>query len=479
MHAVQHQDPNAAGSCARLCESLRGAEAFADSDGLDAFIAVAMGQNASGKGGGLMVALAQALMAEMTDFKVAVFEVLAAAATWPSLRGRVAGSGVLGVITATLLAPRHPASVKALMARLCGILTVDVPETTRLGDARRAEEFAKLRGQLVSSGATKAIVELSRVGKGADAITTAAAAIASLAGYGSDAGMRAALADAGALTALLEHLPGYRVAVSPESAADGSAPDATEADEAAVGSDNAADGAEAGIASRAAEDSAATGVEDSAATGVSGDSTQSADAEASGDDEDSGDGSAVVAVSSSLAALAASEGDGVEALIAPLREPRALASLRAFVSDPSSDHRAVAKVLECLAIEGRRSNWPVLDGSLSEDLARLLVLGGDAVAEAAAEFLLALLSDRALASKLGDLQPLLRAARTRGKKGGRHLGLVLRALEEAKTCGHCGAVSPQALLACSACRGVEYCSRDCQKAAWPTHKAVCAKSKKK
>merc|ERR1719199_2380842 len=62
MRAVQNQDPSAAGACARICESLRGAEAFADSDGLDAFIGVAMGQEATGTGGGLMVALAQALM---------------------------------------------------------------------------------------------------------------------------------------------------------------------------------------------------------------------------------------------------------------------------------------------------------------------------------------------------------------------------------------------------------------------------------
>merc|ERR1719265_103939 len=97
--------------------------------------------------GGLMVALAQALMKEMSEFKVAIFETLAAAARWPSLRGRIAGSGVLGVVTATLLAPGQPPPVKALMARTCGFLTVDAVETTKLGDERRAQEFAKLRGQ--------------------------------------------------------------------------------------------------------------------------------------------------------------------------------------------------------------------------------------------------------------------------------------------------------------------------------------------
>lgn len=56
-------------------------------------------------------------------------------------------------------------------------------------------------------------------------------------------------------------------------------------------------------------------------------------------------------------------------------------------------------------------------------------------------------------------------------------------------CHHCGAVggakkrgqpapgggaAPIILLkACSACRSVWYCSPECQRAAWPTHKAEC------
>eukprot|EP00434_Breviolum_minutum_P031898 symbB.v1.2.028211.t1/scaffold2925.1/size97224/1 len=126
--AAQEEDAEAAGWCARLCENLRGAELFAESDGLDAFISIAMGQsvNENENGGGLMVALAQALMMNgYSDFKVAIFETLCAAAQWPSLKGRIAGSGVLGVITATLLSPRHPPSSKALMVRLCGLLATD------------------------------------------------------------------------------------------------------------------------------------------------------------------------------------------------------------------------------------------------------------------------------------------------------------------------------------------------------------------
>ena len=94
-----------------------------------------MGQsvNENENGGGLMVALAQALMMNgYSDFKVAIFETLCAAAQWPSLKGRIAGSGVLGVITATLLSPRHPPSSKALMVRLCGLLATDSVEAQRL-----------------------------------------------------------------------------------------------------------------------------------------------------------------------------------------------------------------------------------------------------------------------------------------------------------------------------------------------------------
>ena len=172
--AVQEEDAAAAGYCARVCESLRGAEAFAASDGLDAFISVAMGQSLKSGSGGLMVALAQALTMDMSPFKEAVFETLCAAGQWPSLKGRIAGSGVLGVVTAMLLSPRHPATVKALMVRLCGLLAADSLEAISLGDARRAEEFAKLRGQLISSGAVKAIVALAAT----EGVAAAAAATA-------------------------------------------------------------------------------------------------------------------------------------------------------------------------------------------------------------------------------------------------------------------------------------------------------------
>ena len=44
-------------------------------------------------------------------------------------------------------------------------------------------------------------------------------------------------------------------------------------------------------------------------------------------------------------------------------------------------------------------------------------------------------------------------------------------------CGHCGRTAAEAgapkLMACSGCRVARYCSRGCQKAAWPKHKVEC------
>ena len=43
----------------------------------------------------------------------------------------------------------------------------------------------------------------------------------------------------------------------------------------------------------------------------------------------------------------------------------------------------------------------------------------------------------------------------------------------AESCTQCGGAAKN-LKACSACMSVAYCSRDCQKAAWPAHKQVCS-----
>ena len=47
-------------------------------------------------------------------------------------------------------------------------------------------------------------------------------------------------------------------------------------------------------------------------------------------------------------------------------------------------------------------------------------------------------------------------------------------------CGFCAAPPPpgKELMRCAGCKNAGYCSRKCQKAAWPSHKRECARLKK-
>lgn len=380
-----------------------------------------------------MQALAQALMAELSEFKVAIFETLAAAARWPSLKGQVAGSGVLGVVSALLLAPRHPPPVKALMVRLCAALTVDSPECVQLGDVKRAEEFSKLRGQLLSSGAVEAIVGM--IGPRSCPLLTSAAAdaLATFAGVGSDAAMRAALAKASAAAKLLACLPGS----TQESACPAEGVDSTEA--------RAHEGVDV-------VDSAPKESSSEAAAASSG--GNEADEEPD-EDEDYN----LTQVLAALARLAAAEGDGAEEVLRPLREPGVPARLRALAGqgEGGAAQEVRERGLACLAVLGMRlAAWPTVDEGLSADLARLITCGS----EHAQQFLVALLGDRARAVQLGDLRPLRRAARAR------RAGELCKVLDALPGCEHCGKASEKSMLVCTGCRQVEYCSRDCQKAAW-------------
>lgn len=208
--------------------------------------------------------------------------------------------------------------------------------------------------------------------------------------------------------------------------------------------------------------------------------------------DDEGESPDLVAVTTALASLAAILAEarqreqaayqGVEALIAPLCEPGALACLRALVAETSRDHRAVAQALQCLSQLVRAGTWPVIDGDFCQDLARLLVIGGKDLAEAVADILDALLPHRARVAELGDLRALQRAVlawQKREKSNRSKIAMTSKALETLPLCEQCGATSAQALLICGGCRAVSYCSRECQKSAWPGHKASCNKGKKK
>lgn len=50
---------------------------------------------------------------------------------------------------------------------------------------------------------------------------------------------------------------------------------------------------------------------------------------------------------------------------------------------------------------------------------------------------------------------------------------------DTRTCDWCGKSSGEAkLLACSACKKANYCGKECQKAAWKGHKAICKQNRK-
>lgn len=473
LYAVQNNDAAFAGKCARFCETLEGAELFAHTDGLDAFVAVAMGQSMDGGQGGLMVALAQALMRQMDDYKMAVFEVLAAAAHWPSLRGRIAGSGVLGVVTATLLAPHQPPSAKALMARLAGMLTTDSPDVAALGDPKRAEEFAKIRGQLISSNAVAVIVRMTRKGSEASVVTAAAGAVAALA-VQKDEAMRSALIQANASGALLTHLgvelpeePAPEMNSVPNMFAEG------------PGTEVSAEGAVAeGAASEDAAADAPPSKLDGSSAGVAPGDSEAATKDADDDAESNGSDDASFGLAPALHAMVAlfrAEGPSADMLRAPLLEAGIAERLQGVVREVSSEAQAVEAALRCL-VALLRSGWKDdLEEMLVADLARLIVTGrGEG---AVAELLLALLNDKDRIAKLGDLQPLRRAV-TANAQGKGKLAEAKKLLDAVRSCEHCGKPTAQ-VMRCGGCQKAEYCSRECQKLAWKTHKVVCPAAKKK
>ena len=86
-------------------------------------------------------------MTRMSEYDMALFEVLAKAAVWPQLRGRVASCGVMGVVTAALLSPNQSGKARRQMVDLISIVAVDDPEyAQRVQEPqKRAHEFEKLR----------------------------------------------------------------------------------------------------------------------------------------------------------------------------------------------------------------------------------------------------------------------------------------------------------------------------------------------
>ena len=98
-----------------------------------------------------MMALAQSFTEEMSSFKISIFETLLQAAKWPQFKGKVAGSGVLGVISALFLSPKASAESRALMARLCGALAADAQDVAQLGDTQRAEDRTRKKKEALQT----------------------------------------------------------------------------------------------------------------------------------------------------------------------------------------------------------------------------------------------------------------------------------------------------------------------------------------
>lgn len=452
--AVRDEDALAAGWCARKCETLEGAEDFVYSDGLEAFILIARGQSVKPGAGGLMAAMAQAAIWDMSPFKVAVFETIAAAGRWPQLRLQVVEADVLSIVAVALLArteednkPRHPPAVRALMARLCA-LSVDLPEAAAAGSVKRAAAFAAEREHLMAVRAFEALVEM--VGRHSDpmAATAAANAVAAFAGPTSDGKSRAKLVEVGVVVQLLSRLEGGCAVEADLGGGEDAGPQAADAVVGAV--------MDAVVAVTNTNDS----------SGPEGETEE-------GEEEGSTADNALSAVVGALAAIATLEGEGAAGLLEQLATPVAAQGLRRIVAslDASGRHRqAVESALRCLSSLGQRAGvWPEANQALGADLARLLFFGS----EAAGVLLEHLLADRRAAAGLGDLRPLHRALAAR--LGSSEVAGALQALENTKACGQCGSASERALLLCGGCRQAEYCSQGCQRAAWKEHKVFCKK----
>ena len=102
-------------------------------------------------------------------------------------RGPVAGSGVLGLISAMLVQPKTPAPVRALAFQAVGVL---VAYDEHEQDARRAEEFGKLRSQVLAVGGVEMMAKCLMPTRSQDGVALCAEASACLIKICGDPGAR-------------------------------------------------------------------------------------------------------------------------------------------------------------------------------------------------------------------------------------------------------------------------------------------------
>jgi hypothetical protein len=166
-------------------------------------------------------------------------------------------------------------------------------------------------------------------------------------------------------------------------------------------------------------------------------------------------------------------------------EARYTASLALHATAAAFSNRAAVRLAQGRAAEAVADARSALaqDGGFVRAYVRLSAaqraLGDDAAALAAAREGLAL-AERVASPLAAQLREAAAAAaasaaeaaeRTREPRFERASAAARACFLSA--CAHCGATAREARL-CGACRQVYFCDAECQRAAWPTHKAACA-----
>eukprot|EP00435_Cladocopium_sp_Y103_P048332 s1529_g14.t1 len=194
---------------------------------------------------------------------------------------------------------------------------------------------------------------------------------------------------------------------------------------------------------------------------------------------------ALEAIASSLSKLVMLE--GCTELIAPITEPTTVEDLCKVLGVTSRGHhglggfseqrKMVQHLLRCLHHLGTKHNcWPEFSKDLAEDLYGLLLFR----CAAAAPFLEAILfklptSDSAAFLCYFEMKRLHRALQElmNNSIDVESSAAIIKILDSFQKCHRCGVIG--SLSACGSCKLVAYCSKECQRSDWKSHKPQCQK----
>ena len=146
----------AAAALADVARQPGGAAALEQSGAVELLLEAVHGQRRGGLTAALLAAVSGALPPASRHSLDALAECARRA---PQCRGRIAGSGVLGLVSALMLSPRSDAGARALALRAVAALVADDAQLEAQGGAARREEFAALRGQLLKAGVVAHVCE--------------------------------------------------------------------------------------------------------------------------------------------------------------------------------------------------------------------------------------------------------------------------------------------------------------------------------